>query len=449
VSARLPKIAGEWIDRSTPLDFEFETDRFQGFAGDTVTSALCAAGVSALGRSFKYHRLRGVLSMANHDVNALFQDGGRPNLRGDVAPLRKGMRLTAVNTFGGIKYDRARILDRFSALLPVGFYYKAFHSPASLFPFWERVFRRITGLGELDFSVQRLRTPKRYDFCDVLVIGAGPSGLSAALTCADAGAKVCVVDENARIGGSLTYQRGGSDRGLQLLRDLDERVSRHPSIGVRRGTLASGYYADHWLALIDDQCMTKMRARAVIVASGVFEQPAVFHNNDLPGVLLASAAQRLIYRYAVKPMQSAVVLTGNDDGYEAALDLRANEIRVDAVVDLRFNAGLCAAAKKLAQAGVRIYSGQGIHELRPKGGRVGAAVICPLLANGELDAARQEIIGCDGVVMSVGYAPAAALLHQAGAKMRFDEVSARYGDFGEFYINLRLQPAMLWDHLKL
>ena len=297
MSARLPKIAGEWIDRSQPLDFEFETERFQGFTGDSVTSALCAAGVSALGRSFKYHRLRGVLSMANHDINALFQDGGRPNLRGDVAPLRKGMRLTAVNTFGGVKYDRARILDRLSALFPVGFYYKAFHSPKSLFPFWERVFRRITGLGELDFSLPRLRTPKRYDFCDVLVIGAGPSGLSAALACAEAGAKVCVVDENARIGGSLTYQRGGSDKPAALLLDLYDRATRHPEIILRPGTVAAGYYADHWVPLIEDQRMTKMRARAVIVASGVFEQPAVFHNNDLPGAMLASAAQRLIYRY--------------------------------------------------------------------------------------------------------------------------------------------------------
>ena len=426
MSARLPKIAGEWIDRSIALDFEFEARRFQGFAGDTVTSALCAAGVSALGRSFKYHRLRGVMSMANHDVNALFQDGARPNLRGDVAPLRKGMRLTAVNTFGGVKTDRARILDRLSALFPVGFYYKAFHTPKALFPFWERIFRRITGLGKVDFSAPRLRTPKRYDFCDVLVIGAGPSGLSAALACADAGARVCVVDENLRIGGSLTYQRGGSDRALALLRDLDERVNRHALISVRPGTLAAGYYADHWLALIEDQRMTKMRARAVIVASGVFDQPAVFHNNDLPGVMLASAAQRLIYRYAVKPMRSAVVLTANDAGYEAALDLQANAIRVDAVVDLRSNAGDTSAATKLAQAGVRIYSGHGLHELRKKGDRVGAAVVCPLLASGELDTARAEIIGCDGVLMSVGYAPAAALLYQAGAKMRFDDAIQQF-----------------------
>jgi sarcosine oxidase subunit alpha len=274
--------------------------------------------------------------------------------------------------------------------------------------------------------VQRLRTPKRYDFCDVLVIGAGPSGLSAALACADAGAKVCVVDENARIGGSLTYQRGGNAGALELLRDLGERVNGHPDIAVRPGTLAAGYYVDHWLPLIENQRMTKMRARAVIVASGVFEQPAVFRNNDLPGVMLASAAQRLIYRYAVRPMQSAVVLTANDEGYEAAFDLRSNGIRVDAVVDLRSDGASSAAAAKLAQAGVRIYGGHGIHELRTKGSRVGAAVICPVLASGELDTARQEIIGCDGVLMSVGYVPAAALLYQAGTRMRFDDTIQQF-----------------------
>ncbi len=427
MSARLPPRAGEWIDRAAPVEFEFESARFQGFAGDTVTSALVAAGEHVLGRSFKYHRPRGVLSMANHDANALLQDGARPNLRADVALLRAGMRLTAVNTFGGLKHDRARLLDRMSALLPVGFYYKAFHSPAALFPFWERMFRRLTGLGRLDFAAPRLRTPKRYDFCDVLVVGAGPAGLSAALACADAGARVCIVDENARLGGSLTYQRGGSDRALEVLNGLRERVERHANISVRAGTLAAGYYADHWVPLVDAQRMTKMRARAVIVASGAFEQPAVFHNNDLPGAMLASAAQRLIYRYAVRPMRSAVVLTANDDGYAAALDLQANAVRVEAVVDLRITSdGNSPAAAKLAQTGTRVFTRHGIHELRNNGGKVGAAVVCPVLASGELDVSRQQSIACDGVLMSVGYAPAAALLYQAGAKMRFDDAVQQF-----------------------
>lgn len=425
MSNRLPPVAGEWIDRSVRIDFQFEAEPLHGFAGDTVTSALSASGVKAIGRSFKYHRLRGVLSLANHDVNAMLQDGPELNVRGDVALLRNGMRLASVNTFGGVRHDRARILDRFAKLFPVGFYYKAFHTPRTLFPFWERVFRRMTGLGELDFSTPHIRTPKRYDFCDVLVVGAGPSGLSAALSAADAGAKVVLVDENARIGGSLGYQRGGGGAS-EILRELADRAETHRNISVRTGTLAAGYYADHWVPLVDAKRMTKLRSRAVIVAGGVFEQPAVFHNNDLPGVMLASAAQRLIYRYAVKPMHSAVVLTANDDGYVAALDLAANGVRVEAVVDLRPAAGPTDATTKLAQAGIRILPGTGIYEVEADGDGVGAAVICPLRADGGLDQTQRQTIACDGVVMSVGYAPAGALLHQSGAAMRFDEAVQQF-----------------------
>jgi sarcosine oxidase subunit alpha len=425
MTSRLPPVAGEWIDRSNAIDFAFEGESYQGFAGDTVSSALVAAGLGALGRSFKYHRRRGVLSMANHDVNAMVQDGEHPNARADVTPLRAGMRLAAVNTFGGLKRDRARFLDRLSAFLPVGFYYKAFHSKA-LFPMWEQMFRRLTGLGRLDFSAARQRTSKRYDFCDVAVIGAGPSGLSAALAAADAGARVCLIDENARVGGSLTYQRGAAGRTLELLNDLETRVNRHPNIVVKTATCAAGYYADHWLPLIESRYMTKLRARAVVFAGGVFEQPAVFRNNDLPGVMLASAAQRLIYRYAVKPMKAALVLTANDDGYAAALDLRANGVRVDVVLDLRIDAAQTDAEAKLMRAGVQIRKGHAIHEAKAIGGRVGAAVICPLSVDGTPDVARAEAIGCDGIVMSVGYAPAAGMLHLAGAKMRYDETIAQF-----------------------
>ncbi len=426
MSARLPPVAGEWIDRTKKLSFDFESEHFQGFAGDTVSSALLAAGVRVLGRSFKYHRARSVLSMANHDVNAMFQDGARLNLRGDVEPLRDRMVLAAVNTFGGVKRDRARILDKLSAFLPVGFYYKAFYTPKSLFPFWERMFRRLTGLGKLDVTTPHIRTPKRYDFCDVLVVGAGPSGLCAALAAADAGARVVIVDENARIGGSLTYQRGGLVSSTAQLRDLETRVSAHPNISVRSGTLAAGWYADHWVALVDAERMTKMRARAVIVASGVYEQPAVFRNNDLPGVMLASAAQRLIYRYAVRPMHSAVVLTSNQDGYAAALDLLANGIRVEAVVDLRRGEGGSVEETKVKEAGIRIRRGHCIHEARADGSAVGAAVVRPLLPGGEADVFRSETVACNGILMSVGYAPAAALLYQAGVAMRFD---AQVGQF--------------------
>ena len=176
---RLPPRTNEWIDRTRSLPFTFEGQRYQGFAGDTITSALAGAGVMILGRSFKYHRPRGILSFANHDVNAMFQVGGVPNVRGDVTPLLADMNVFAVNTSGGLAADRSQWLDRASRFLPVGFYYKAFNSKR-FFPRWERLIRRMSGLGSIALDAPHVRTAKRYAFCDVLVIGGGNSGFSAA-----------------------------------------------------------------------------------------------------------------------------------------------------------------------------------------------------------------------------------------------------------------------------
>src|SRR5688572_15681777 len=197
---RLPPIPGEWIDRSQPLQLEFEGAAAQGFAGDTVTAVLAASGEMRLARSFKYHRPRGIHSFANHDANVLFEIDGVPNQRGDVVAAKNGARVRAVNTQGGVARDRASWVEWLAPFLPVGFYYKAFHGRH--FPSWERRIRSFAGLGAISANAPKLPTPKRYAFCDVLVIGAGPSGMAAALTAADAGARVLLVDENARLGGS-------------------------------------------------------------------------------------------------------------------------------------------------------------------------------------------------------------------------------------------------------
>jgi sarcosine oxidase subunit alpha len=414
---------GEWLDRSKPLAFRFEGRPYSGFSGDVISSALWAADVQLLGRSFKYHRPRGLLSMADHDVNALLEDAARINLRGDVTPLAQGMDVRAVNTFGGagVLGDRAKLVDWLSAFLPVGFYYKAFHKPKAWAAKWEHFFRFMTGLGRVKFDAPRIVTAKRYDFRDVLVIGAGPSGLAAAIAAARAGASVVLVDENARPGGSLTYARAGSHDALGKLGMLLQEARAYPKLRIVTGTCAAGYYADHWVPLVDAQRMTKLRARAVVVASGVFEQPAVFRNNDLPGVMLASAAQRLIYRYAVKPMDTAVVLTANAEGYDAALDLAQAGVKLAAVVDLRAEGDPGAATERVVQAGVRVLKRACVYEARAAEDRLCAAVVCPLDERGEPNASRSESIACDGLVMSVGFAPAANLLYQAGAKMRYDE----------------------------
>ena len=428
MSKRLPVVAGEWIDRNSPIEFSFEGRRYSGFAGDTISSALHAAGVRAMGRSFKYHRLRGILSMANHDVNTMLQVGNRLNLRADVTPIENGMNAMAINTRGGLRADRMAIMDKLSPFLPVGFYYKAFHTPKSFFPKWERTIRNTSGLGEIKFDAPRIKTPKRYDFCDVLIIGAGPSGLSAAIAAADADAQVVVVDENPHAGGSLTYQRGVDAYVNDALEELIGAVHLRPSIRVMLATEAAGYYGDHWIPLVDKHKITKMRARAVIVAAGAFEQPAVFRNNDLPGVMLASAAQRLIYRYGVKPFDSVVILAANTEGYRAALDFHSHGIAVAALVDLRAQGETSEFAVRVQKAGIKLLKGFCIYEAIANRAKdnVQAVMVCPIAANGEPQTNAAQIVPCDGVAMSIGFTPALNLLYQAGMKTRYDQTVEQF-----------------------
>jgi sarcosine oxidase subunit alpha len=419
---RLAPHAGEWIDRNKQVEFGFEGQRYVGFAGDTITSALWASKVSVIGRSFKYHRPRGVLSLANHDVNAMFQDGARLNVRADVTELIAGANWHAVNTSGGVADDRRRWMGKLAPFLPVGFYYKAFYSKR-WFPRWERMFRKMAGLGAVDLNAPHVRTPKRYGFCDVLVIGAGPSGLSAALEAAQQGADVVIVDENARSGGSGTYQAGGDMERLAAVRALEAKVRAHPRVRMFNRTLAAAYYADHWVPLVEPNRITKMRAKAVVVASGAFEQPAVFRNNDLPGVMLASAAQRLVWRYGVAPGQRAVVLGANADAYRAALDMLERGIKVTALIDLRATHRFGELARELEARGVEVIGSSCVVEAVPDaaGKRLAAVRVGAMPAagmNAPVDRTRQ--IDCDTLLMSVGWAPAANLLYQAGTAMRYD-----------------------------
>jgi sarcosine oxidase, subunit alpha len=406
---RLESPAGEWIDRSAPLRFTFEGREYQGYSGDTISSALAAAGVPFMARSFKYHRPRCILSFADHDSNTLFQVDGMPNVRGDVTWLRDGMRVTAINTFGGLRHDQARVLDRFAPLLPVGFYYKAFHSKR-LFPRWERMFRALTGLGRVTLDAAREATPKRYGFCDVLVIGGGPSGLAAALAAAQAGAQVALADESPRL--------TGNGAPPTLLRAVQES----PRITLFPATVAAGYYADHWVALAEAGRMTKMRARAVVFATGVIEQPAVFRNNDLPGVMLASGAARLLARHGVAAGRRPVIVAANLEAYQACLELHARGITPAAIVDLRAAPENDAAVSACRALGVNLLQSSAPFEaIRGADGRVAGLTVAPLEPSGQLDARSPRHLECDAILMSVGWAAAAQLLLQAGGTTRFSE----------------------------
>ena len=419
MTERLPPQPNEWIDRSRPLKFKFEGREYTGFAGDTISSALAANGLRLLGRSFKYHRPRGIYSLANHDVNVLVEDCKHTNIRGDVTPLWEGADLRAVNTFGGLAGDRLKIVDWFSKFLPVGFYYKAFHSPR-LFPFYERRMRNIAGLGAVNGKWEREHFPAVYDFCDVLVIGAGPAGLTAALAAAQQGLKVVVVDEQARPGGSLNYQWGDNSAAVKLRAALD--ISGVSNIDLRCSTVAVGNYADHWVALIDKHRLTKMRARSVVLATGAVEQPAVMANNDLPGVMLATAAQRLVHQYAVKPFQRGVVLIANNFGYLAVYDLVRAGVTIDAVIDLERDRS-SDLSPELKRLGIQFYEGHAVTMALPSSGKRGirGVQVTPLDTSGHPKQSGSFEIPCDGLAMSVGFAPADGLFYQGGGRMAWSE----------------------------
>jgi len=424
MSSRIAKKRGEWINRDKPLTFEYEGQKVQGYEGDTISSALWANGVKVLGRSFKYHRARGLLSFANHDVNALMTDGEDTNIRADVWPVSNGMKLEAVNTDGGVIKDKNKYIDYLSPFLPVGFYYKTFYKPKRLFPFWEDKIRKAAGLGKVNFNYPRITKPKRHAHCDVLIIGAGPSGLSAALEAAEQGMSVILVDENRQIGGSMTYDLAGDPTATDSLSTLLAAVESQANIRVISDAYAGGYYGDNLVPVVEKSGITKVRAQTVIVAAGVFEQPPVFRYNDLPGVMLGSAAQRLVHRYAVKPFNKGVVVTANDHGYRTALDLASVGVEVVAVIDMRRDGAAQDLTQKVKDKGIAVHKGSCIYEAVAAGDKLGVkeVVVCPYdETTAEADTSQSVRLSCDGVAMSAGWAPAAALLYQAGTKMRYDD----------------------------
>lgn len=426
---RLPAPMGLLIDRDKPLRFTFDGQAYQGFAGDSIASALAANGRWLLSRSFKYHRPRGALTMAGQDANTLVQLPQEPNVLADMAPLAAGLDVTAQNVSGSLDNDRDAYLGKFSKFMPVGFYYRAFYKPKGIWKRWEPFIRKKAGLGTLDLTFQPEYYDKAFLFPDLAVVGAGPAGLAAALAAADAGAKVLLIEQQPYLGGALAWARFDIDgkRAPNLRDELVGAVEKHPNIQVMLEATCNAWFADHFLPVIQGKRMYKVRAKQCLLAAGAFDQPVVFRNNDLPGVMLTSAAQRLMKLYAVKPGQRAVVLTGNDDGYLAALDLHEAGVEVAALVDMRNQPADGSLLTALQTRGIACHAGSTVYEaLHAKGMRHITGVDVRRIA-GKGKVAEQGLrIDCDLLCMSGGYMPVYQLPCQAGGKLAYDDARATF-----------------------
>jgi sarcosine oxidase subunit alpha len=423
---RLPPPWGALLDRDKVVTFEFEGRLFTGIAGDNVASALAANGEWLLSRSFKYHRPRGVLTMAGQDANTLVQLPANPNALADQTPISDGLVVTGQNYRGSLSSDRNAWVGRFARFLPVGFYYHAFFRPRGIWNLWSRYFRRKAGLGTIDESYRAEGYDKQYLHCDVAVVGAGPAGLRAAIEAANGGANVLLIDESPLLGGSLNYARSGVDASAEVRhrRDLLEELAAASNVRVMNDAVVNGWYADNWLAVISGKRLYKLRAGRVVLAAGTMEQPALFRNNDLPGVMMGTAAQRLVKLYGVRPGQRAVVLAGNNDAYGVALDLLDAGVEVAAVVELRSRPADDERAAQVIASGVEVMPGHALHEAHGKD-HVCAVDVRRISAPGSLEQVGR-IIDCDLVCMSVGTMPAYQLACQAGASLSYDDSAATF-----------------------
>ena len=407
--SRLPPQPGERLDRGRALGFTFDGKPVEALEGDTIGSALYAAGQRTFSRSFKYHRRRGLLCCAGQCPNCLVQVDGAPGVRACTEPVREGMRVEHMNASPSLDFDVMRATDLVGGpFTPPGFYYKTFIRPRRLWPLYEKVLRHAAGLGRLQRSQpeREWRTEYRRRHADVLVVGGGAAGLAAASAAAELGADVVLADEGSEPGGRLL-----SEGGRAYARELAERAS---AAGVELLVNAPALGAfDGLVPVWQEDTLHQVRAKRHVYATGAIEQPLLFLGNDLPGVMLSGGALRLISLYAVKPGVRAVVATVCDRGLHAALALLDAGVEVACVADLRAD-GATGPAQALVRHGVEVLRGASVLEARGRGQVQGVVLGVPG------DDGAERIVGCDLLVVSGGGAPATSLPSQAGASTAYD-----------------------------
>jgi len=424
-----------YVNREKSVRFTFDGKSFSGLQGDTVASALLANGVHLMGRSFKYHRPRGPVGAGFEEPNALVtvhRGPGRmtPNLRATTLEIYEGMDVRSQNNWPGLKFDIGGFNNIFSAFFPAGFYNKTFMWPKS---FWDKVYepfiRNAAGLGPAPKEVDPDVYGSCYGHCEVLIVGAGPAGLAAAIAASKKEQRVILVDENARLGGSLLSSGDVSIDGKPASDWLTKTIMTlegADNVRIMRRTSAFGYYHDNFVALAERvtdhkpnaeigqvrEVMHRIHAGKVILAQGAIERPLVFNGNDLPGVLLSSAAQIYMDQFGVAVGKEILAFTSHDSAYSSVFDLADANIRVAGIVDARNSVSeeLLAAAQS---KGIDVHTGSVISRTSGKTRINSAEIYNP--------ATGQKIkVKCDALLMCGGWTPSLHLWSQSKGSIKWD-----------------------------
>ncbi|MGH1329359.1 MAG: sarcosine oxidase subunit alpha family protein [Paracoccaceae bacterium] len=438
MSFRLPA-GGRLINSAKPLKFRFNGKAFEGFEGDTLASALMGSGQMLMGRSFKYHRPRGAVATGAEEPNALvgLGQGARfePNQRATTTELFEGLSAQSQNHWPSLNFDVGALNARIARFLPAGFYYKTFMAPRAA---WKHIFepfiRKSAGLGAAPTARDADRYEHAYLHLDVLIIGGGIAGITAALAAAKGGGRVMLIEQTAHWGGRAPVDGAkiGDELADYWIKDAIEQLEKYENVTLMKRCTGAGIY-DHGYALayqrLSDHSpenglprhrLWRIRAGRIINAAGAIERPLSFAGNDIPGVMLASAMRDYLINWGVAVGQRAVIVTNNDDAYRTAIALSEAGIKIPAIIEARAQA-TGPLAQIARDMGIRILEGRGIAQVH---GKKGVERVSVSAVEG-MGGAREDIL-CDAVAMSGGWSPVVHLWSHCGGKLIWDDAQSHF-----------------------
>ena len=444
MSENLRVKASNFIDETTKISFKFNGTTYYGFKGDTLASALISNNVHLVGRSFKYHRPRGIMTAGSEEPNAIVQLGSdkaltEPNVRATEIEIYEGLEATSQNCWPSVNFDIGGINNILSPFLPAGFYYKTFMWPASFWEKYEYFIRKSAGLGKSPTKPDPDIYDHKYIHCDVLIIGAGISGIIAAKIAAKNNFKTLLLEEKNEIGGSTIYQNSDffkiqNKKSSDWLKNEINELKKINNLEIKTRTSVAAFHSYNYLLARENltdhlskdekknkvrQRLLKIRAKKVIIATGAIERPLIFNNNDRPGIMLSSAVKKYADYYGVVCGKKTVFFANNDSAYESAISLNKKGLNVEAIIDIRKKSD-SELIKEVEKIGIQIYWSHTVVDAHGYK-RLKEITIMPL-SKDDMSVIKKKInINCDCLAIAGGWTPAVHLFTQSGGKLKFRE----------------------------